>query len=155
VHLALINIARAKYDLSDPLMAGFVDNIARVNAAAERSPGFVWRLVDEDTGNALTIDAFGDPRLIVNMAVWDSLQALRDFTYRTVHNRFVARRAEWFEETPVYMALWWVPEDAVPTLADGKRRLALLRQNGPSLEAFTFGTPFDPPVSAPTRAVDV
>lgn len=148
--LALINIARARFQINDPHMADFVNNIARINLAAERSPGFIWRLIEnpEDTPKAISV--FGDPQIVINMAVWESIEALEDYTYKTVHRHIVARRNEWFVrlDSP-HMALWWVEEGHVPTVEDGKRRLELLQQNGPSVEAFTFKSPH--PAPAATR----
>ena len=146
MHLALINIARAKYPLDDPRIAEFVDNLDRVNAIADRSPGFVWRLVGEGENDATSIGAFSDPRIIVNMAVWESMEALENFTYRTVHKHFFARRNEWFGrlEGP-HMAIWWIKEGMVPTIEDGKARLELLAEMGPTEDAFIFGTVFAPP----------
>src|SRR5713226_7509770 len=95
-HLAQLNIGRLRYDLDDPRLADFIDNLARVNAIAERSEGFVWRLKDE-TGNATNIRAFEDPRMTVNMSVWESVEALEKYVWQTVHKRFYGRRSEWFE----------------------------------------------------------
>jgi hypothetical protein len=142
MHLAVINIARARYPLDDPRMGDFVGNLDRVNGIADRSPGFVWRLVN--TGNGTT-DGFDDAQMVVNMAVWQSVEALENFTYRTIHKRFFARRREWFDplETP-HMALWWIDEGRVPSVEDGKARLELLNQKGPSQDAFVFGKVFTP-----------
>jgi hypothetical protein len=146
MHLALINIARAKYPLDDPRIAEFVDNLDRVNAIADRSPGFVWRLVGEGENHATSIDAFGDPQIIVNMAVWEDVEALETFTYRTILKRFFACRDEWFGQLQgPHMALWWIEEGTVPTIEDGKARLELLAEMGPTEDAFIFGTVFAPP----------
>ena len=96
MHLAEINVARLRYPLDDPRVADFVDNLDAVNALAERSEGFIWRLKDE-SGNATQIAAYDDPMIIVNMSVWRSAEDLHAFAYRTVHRRFVQRRKEWFE----------------------------------------------------------
>lgn len=151
MHLALINIAHARFDLTDPRIAEFVDNLDRVNAAAERSPGFVWRLIGDEGANATSINAFGDSRIIINMAVWESVEALEDFTYKTIHKRFFARRSEWFQPLDgPNLALWWVEPGATPTVEEGKRRLGILKTNGPSPEAFLFGNGFEPPNVAPS-----
>lgn len=153
MHIALINIAHARFDLTNPRIAEFVDNLDRVNAAAERSPGFVWRLIGDDGADATSINAFGDPRIIINMAVWKSVEALEDFTYKTIHKRFFARRSEWFQPLDgPNMALWWVEPGAVPTIDEGKRRLEILKTNGPSPEAFLFGNEYAPPVVAPAAS---
>lgn len=152
--LAEINVAHLRYPLDDPRVSDFVENLDRVNALAERSEGFVWRLMD-DTGNATRIDAYDDPRIIVNMSVWQSVEALVAFAYRTVHRRFMQRRREWFDvfDGP-YLALWWLEESRRPIVAEGRERLAHLERFGPTPWAFTFKTRFPPlPGAAPLGAV--
>ena len=142
MHLAEINVARLRYPLDDPRIADFVDNLDRINALAEESPGFVWRLKDE-SGNATRIDAYEDPLIIVNMSVWTSVEALYEFAYRTMHRRFVQKRKEWFELFgAAYLALWWVEEGRFPDVAEGRRRLAHLERFGPAAHAFNFRQPF-------------
>ncbi len=124
-------------------MDGFTNKLVSVNAAAERSPGFVWRLVSDLTGNATSIAAFDDPQIIINMAVWESLETLRDYTYHTVHMRVFSARNAWFEKlNGPHMALWWIEASTVPDIKEGKKRLDLLAAQGPSPSAFTFGAPF-------------
>ena len=143
MHLALINIAKAKYPMDDPRMSGFVNNLDAVNKAADRSPGFVWRLVDNVTLGATAIQAFDDPKIITNMAVWESMEALEDYTYRTIHKRVFASRNDWFERMDgPHMALWWIEQGTLPSVEDGKARLQMIVQNGSAAEAFTFGSPF-------------
>ncbi len=148
MQLVEINVARLRYPLEDPRVAEFVDNLDRVNALAEASEGFVWRLKDE-AGNATQIRAYDDPLIIANMSVWTAPEALYAFAYRTMHRRFVQRRKEWFElfDGP-YLALWWVEEGRYPDIADGRRRLAHLERFGPTAWAFTFRKPFPPSVDA-------
>lgn len=145
MQLALINIAKAKYPMDDKRMAGFVNNLDAVNKAAERSPGFIWRLMGNVTSNATSIVAFDDPAIIINMAVWKDMDALEDYTYHTIHKRVFANRNDWFErlEGP-HMALWWIAKGEIFTILEGKRRLEMLNKNGSSPEAFTFGTPYTP-----------
>ena len=144
-HLAQINIARFRVPMADPVNADFIANLDRVNAIAEATPGFVWRLVGEG-GNATDIQAFDDPDMIVNMSTWTDIDALAAFTYRDpAHLEIMRRRKEWFERMEFFMALWWVPAGHRPTPAEGKARLELLRQRGPSEDAFTFAQPFGPP----------
>jgi len=144
MHLAEINVARLRYPLEDPRVADFVDNLDAINALAERSEGFVWRLKDE-SGNATQIAAYDDPLVIVNMSVWRSVEALHAFAYQTAHRRFVQRRKEWFAlfDGP-YLALWWVEAGAFPDVAGGRRRLHHLQRMGPTAYAFTFRQLFDP-----------
>lgn len=146
MHLALINIARARYGLHDRRMAEFVDNLDEINEAAVNSPGFVWRLVDAVGSTSISINVSEDPRLIVNIAVWESVAALEKYTYQTSHIKFFSRRYEWFErlEGP-HMALWWITPGTRPSLAEGLRRLSYLQDHGPGPEAFVFGNEFPPP----------
>ncbi len=136
-HLAELNIATALDDLMSPRLAEFMDALARVNALAERSEGFVWRLKDETGVDATSIRAGEDPRLIVNLSVWETPEALKRFVWRTVHSRFVARREAWFE-TPAEptLVMWWTPKGAVPTVDEAMARLETLRAEGPTDRAF-------------------
>jgi hypothetical protein len=136
-HLAELNIGRVRYDLGDPRMAGFVENLGLVNGIAERSNGFIWRLKDE-TGNATSIRSFDDPRIILNVSVWESIEALERFVWQTVHRRFYGRRQEWFDrfEGP-HFVIWRVPAGYRPTVAEAMERRAHLAANGPS--EFAFG----------------
>ena len=145
--LAQVNIGRAVAALESPRLADFMANLDRINALAERSPGFVWRL-QSDSGNATDIQVSDDPRLIINLSVWESVEALAGFAYRTAHSKIMARRAEWFErmERP-YLALWWVPAGHRPDVAEAMAKLDRLAERGPSPEAFTFETRFPPPDS--------
>ena len=135
-HLAQINIARHRYPEGDPRVADFFANIDRVNAAAERMPGFVWRLQDE-SGSATQIQAYDDPLIIVNMSIWDSVDTFEAFVWRTVHVPFYRRRDEWFGRLDgPHFAMWWVPEGYRPTAQEGRQRLEHLAANGPSDDAF-------------------
>ena len=136
LHLAQLNIGRIRYSLDDPRMADFVNNLDRVNAIAEHTPGFVWRLQD-DSGNATAIHAFDDPRMLLNMSVWESVDALERFVWQTVHKRIYGRRPEWFEplDRP-HFVMWWVPAGHRPDVAEAKSRLEHLWAHGPSDYAF-------------------
>ena len=124
-------------------MREFVENLDRINALADKAPGFVWRLQTED-GDATSIDYFGD-EIIVNMSVWDDLPSLHAFVYRTVHAKIMAKRKQWFEKLEeAYTVLWWVPEDHQPDMHESSDKLALLRDRGPSQAAFTFKKAYDP-----------
>ncbi|CAH6917737.1 conserved hypothetical protein [Vibrio chagasii] len=140
--LAQLNIALAKYPLDAPEIKDFVDNLELVNGIAESSEGFVWRLKDE-SGDATNIKAFDDPNMIVNMSVWESVDALKNFMFRTHHRDFMRRKGEWFhrlaEDTYV---LWWVKDGHIPTLNEAIERLEHLREVGDSPYAFTFKTNF-------------
>ncbi len=119
-------------------------NLEPVNALAEVSPGYVWRLQDE-SGNATGIQAFDDELEIVNLTVWESIDALADFAYRSGHAAFLRRRREFFEvPTEPIFCLWWIPEGEIPTVEEALARLEHLRAHGPTPTAFTFRHRFDP-----------
>ena len=144
-HLAQINISRLLAPLDDPQIAGFVAQLEPVNTLADSAPGFVWRLKSE-SGNATDIAYSDDPFVIVNMSVWESLQALRDFVYRSDHLKVFRDRAKWFEksEKPNY-CLWWVAAGHVPTVAEGRERLEHYQVHGATPFAFWFSQPFAEP----------
>jgi hypothetical protein len=151
-NVAQLNIARAKAPLDDPLLAEFMAKLDEVNALADRSPGFIWRL-QSDTGSATDIRAFEDPRMLVNMSVWKSIEALFDFTYRTAHTKVMNRRKEWFEPPAgPHLVLWWSPAGTIPTVVEAQQRLEHLARHGPSATAFTFKARFPPPADASSRA---
>ncbi len=144
-HLAQFNIARAIAPLDDPVLADFMARLDEINALAEESPGFVWRL-ESDSGNATDIRAYDDPRMLINMSVWDSLNSLFDYVYMSGHSKVMARRREWFERFDgPYVVLWWVPAGHRPTLQEAQDRLAHLERHGPSAQAFTFKQRFPAP----------
>jgi hypothetical protein len=139
-HLAELNIGRIRYEIDDPRMADFTNNLALVNGIAERSAGFIWRYIDE-SGNATNTRPYADPRIIVNVSVWESVDALERFVWQTVHKRFYGRRTDWFEhfEGPA-VALWWVPVGHRPSVAEAVARIEHLKQHGPSDHAFDWRT---------------
>ena len=153
-HLAQVNIGRVRAPVTEPLMKGFVDRLDDINALADRTPGFVWRLQTSE-GNATYFRAYPeDDRILLNMSVWESLEALREYVYRSAHAEVMRRRREWFEAfSGVYMALWWVPAGHRPGIDEAKKRIAHLEAHGPTQFAFTFKQPF-PPDEAFIRAVD-
>lgn len=136
MHLAQLNIGHLRYPIDDPRIADFVANLDRINAVAERSPGFVWRFKD-DTGNATGIPLVDDPLQIPNLSVWESAETLEQFTWQTVHTRIYNRKAEWFvpQRAPTFV-MWWVEEGHLPDLAEARERLAHLRAHGDSDHAF-------------------
>jgi hypothetical protein len=144
-HLAQINISRLLAPLDDPQIAGFVSQLEPINALADSAPGFVWRL-KSDSGNATDIAYSDDPFVIVNMSVWESLQVLRDFAYRSDHVKVFRDRAKWFEKAdkPNY-CLWWVPAGHVPTVAEGRARLEHYQMHGATPFSFWFSQPFPEP----------
>jgi len=147
-HLAQVNLATLRAPLDAPELAGFVAQLEPINALADHSPGFVWRLQTED-GDATSIRAFDDRRIMVNLSVWESLEALRSFVYVSRHLDVMRRRREWFHRmADAYMVLWWLPAGTIPTVAEAKDRLELLTRNGPGPDAFTFRAPFPAPAGA-------
>jgi hypothetical protein len=139
VHVAQLNVGRILAPPGSPIVQEFMDNLDRVNAIADESPGFVWRLQTED-GNATAIHAWDDdPLMLLNMSVWASVEALADYVYRSVHVEFLRRRREWFERAvePIH-CLWWVEEGHIPTVAEAVERLEHLRAHGPTERSFTF-----------------
>jgi ribosomal protein S18 acetylase RimI-like enzyme len=145
VHLAQVNVARLRHPIDHPATADFVAGLAPVNAVADVSPGFVWRLQTDD-GDATALRVFADPEVIVNLSVWSSLGALRDFVYRSAHTPFLRRRAEWFDRMVApSVALWWVPAGHVPDVAEARDRLDFLTARGATSYAFGLRAP-EPPL---------
>jgi Domain of unknown function (DUF3291) len=147
-HLAQVNIAIARYSYEDPRFAGFVDNLDRVYALAEATPGFVWRHVSIDN-DAAAKAVFGEPDLIFNMSLWQTRQSLSDFVYRSHHVDILRQRAKWFvpQNRPI-MALWWQKAGTIPSILEARHRLDRLAQAGPTPDAFTFGNFFEPAADA-------
>lgn len=144
-HLTQLNIARMRAPLDDPIMAEFVAGLERVNSLAERSPGFVWRLQTEE-GDATALRVFDDEMIIVNMSVWESIDALREFVYRSDHVKVLRQQAKWFEPMQeASLVMWWINAGDLPTVEEAKARLEHLREHGPTERAFSFRKPFDPP----------
>ena len=135
-HLAQLNVGYARHPLDDPRIAPFMENLDRINALAERSPGFVWRL-QSDGGNATDIPVPGDARMISNMSVWEDVAALGHFVFNTLHARFYERREAWFEamDRP-HFVMWPVPAGHRPDLVEAMDRLARLQEHGSTSDAF-------------------
>ena len=141
-HIAHYNVARLRAMPGDPLVAEFIDNVPRVNALAERSPGFIWRYDDEHArvAGAETFEAvLGDPLLAVSLSVWETLGHFRHFVLKTLHGAFLRRREAWFERWngPNYV-IWPVAPHVIPSIADGQARLAMLAALGPTEDAYDF-----------------
>jgi hypothetical protein len=148
-HVAQFNVARMRTGtaLHDPVMHGFTSRLDEINAVAERSPGFVWRL-QTDEGNATSIRPYEDEQIVINLTVWESIDSLSDFVYRSMHEELVRGGPEWFERLGTHsLVLWWIPAGERPTVQDGKTRLERLRAEGPTPDAFTFQTTFPPPAT--------
>jgi len=142
--LAQLNIAVMKESFDSPTMVDFVANLDRINALAEESPGFVWRLQTEE-GDATTLRPMGE-KTLVNMSVWRDVAALNAYVYKSGHVDVMRRRKEWFERmAEAWVVLWWVPVGHRPTIAEAEAKLNLLRRNGSTPEAFSFRQAFPPP----------
>jgi hypothetical protein len=132
-------------------MTGFVARLEEINALADQSAGFVWRLQTPE-GDATALRPWDDDLIIVNMSVWEDLHALREYVYRTAHAHVMRQRRQWFERFEgMYLALWWIPREHLPTIDEAKARLDYLRQHGPTEYAFTFTESFLPPDATAAR----
>ena len=142
-HLAQLNIARMQSNsINDPLMADFVAQLDTINTLAENSKGFVWRLKDEE-GNATNIHPFDDDRIIINMSVWESIEDLMEYAYKSAHAVVMKDRSKWFEKFgKPSMVLWYIDEGHIPTVQEARERLEFLQENGASEYAFDFKSRF-------------
>lgn len=141
-HLAQINIAQGKAPLDSEIMKGFADRIDEINSLAEVSPGFIWRLKTAE-GYATNIQAFDDPSILVNMSIWEDLESLKNYVYKSVHVELIRDREAWFNKMKnAHQVLWWIPVGHIPSLEEGKEKLQYLQENGPSSAAFTFAKNF-------------
>jgi len=137
-HLAQINIAQLIAPQGDPVVADFFANVPRINELAESSPGFVWRFDDD----------YPDPMIAFNMSLWESIEALSQFVYRSAHIEIFRRKTEWFQTiSTANMAMWWIPQGQIPTPEEGLNKLELLNQLGPTMNAFTFAHRFEATIS--------
>lgn len=144
-HIAQLNVGRVLAPTDSPQLAEFMAKLDEINALADGSPGFVWRL-KSDSGNATDIQVSEDPFFLVNMSVWATIESLFEFVYRSSHTAVMVRRRQWFERPQeAYMVLWWVPAGHIPSVAEALERLGELRRNGPSQQAFTFSKRYPPP----------
>ena len=155
--LAQFNIARALYDLDDPRMAGFFDAVPAINALAERSPGFIWRLIDEHGPDAP--DFSHEPRMTLTLSLWKDVESLRHFTWNTIHKRFRLRTREWFEvPKAAYLVCWPIEEGRTPTGEEALARLEELRRDGPSEQVFgteALAADLGPTAPALSRGLDL
>jgi hypothetical protein len=143
-HLAQLNIAILKEPLDSPTLTEFVENLDRINALAESSAGYIWRLKSDDN-NATGFRPLGEDTL-VNMSVWQDVESLNEYVYNTAHTDIMRKRRQWFEKmTEMYMVLWWVPQGHQPEINEALEKLEWLRQHGPGPQAFTFHNPFPHP----------
>ena len=148
-HLAQLNIGRLRAPIDDPSMAGFRNQLDPINAIADRTPGFVWRLQTAD-GNATSIRPFpDDDRMAVNMSVWESLDALKEFVYKSAHAGPLRDRKQWFEPLDgPFQVLWWIRAGIIPTIDEAIAKLDQLKRHGPTAAAFTFRDSYPPPAAS-------
>ncbi|MCB4797361.1 DUF3291 domain-containing protein [Neotamlana laminarinivorans] len=140
-NLAQVNIAKCLAPLNDPIMQGFVNNVQKMNAIADQSEGFIWRLQDEDKSEVAQI--FKDPTLIVNISVWKNIDSLFNYTYKTEHANIFKHKNKWFSKIKSnHMAFWYIPENKIPTLQEAKHKLDYLNKNNSTPYAFTFKDKF-------------
>ena len=145
MQLAQLNIAEAMDKMDSPVMADFVNNTDRINALAEKSPGFIWRLVGEDSNDSYSIKAFNSEFTLVNMSVWKDRDSLFNYVYDSAHVEIFKRKKEWFHKMPkMHMVLWYVEEGHIPSVEEGKGRLLHLQENGESPYAFGFKSKYLP-----------
>ena len=147
--VAEINVARMQgVNIDDPIMKEFVDNLDNVNDLAEKSEGFVWRLQD-DNNDATSFNPYDDEQVIINVSVWETIELLEHFIFKTFHTDFLKRRKEWFQSYgKVYTAMWWVPQGAFPTVKEAVEKLDYLQEHGPSELVFNFRKKFPKPTVA-------
>jgi len=147
-YLAQINVGRiAGVDMNDPIMKTFVDQLDEVNALAEGSKGFVWRLKDENN-NATAFNPFNDNRIIVNISVWETFEDLQEYLFKGRHAEVLRNRKEWFVNFgKPYTAFWYVPAGHIPSVEEAIERLEFLQKNGPSAYVFDFKTRFPKPAA--------
>lgn len=145
-YLAQINIAKMKAPLDDPIMAEFANALNEVNTVAEQSPGFIWRLQTE-SGNATELRAYTDPKILVNISVWQSVEQLKAYVYKSLHGDFFVRRRKWFEKYQgEHFAMWWIEAGHLPTMEEGKAKLEYLELHGDTPKCFTFAEPYSSPL---------
>lgn len=145
-HLAQLNIARLRWPLDAPQNKEFVTVLEAVNAIAEVSEGFIWRLKDKSGRSSTYLTATDDPQVIINMTVWEDIESLRHFTYRSGHGAYFRRRKEWFDPADeITFVCWWIPAGEVPSLADAMSRLEGLRANGSTPSGFPLNEALPPP----------
>lgn len=143
-HLAQLNVAEFLISRDAPEVTDFIHALDEINTLADEADGFVWRLQDEEVGDAMGFTPFGD-NMIVNMSVWRDRESLFEYTYKTAHATIMARRKEWFKmPSGNHFVLWWVPAEHIPTIDEAADRLSILQSEGPSPLAFTFKQHFEP-----------
>ena len=147
-HLVQFNIGRLHHPLDAEENAEFVASLEPINAIAEATPGFVWRLQGEDGQSSSYVDVpeIDDPQLVVNYSIWTDMESLRHFVHKSGHIAYLRRRHDWFEKAEEATTVcWWVPAGEIPSVSEAYKRLLHMREHGPSEE----GWPMNKPLPAP------
>lgn len=148
MHLAQVNTARMNAELDDPLMSGFVQRLDEINTLADDSKGFVWRFKTA-TGDATYLRPFDDKRILFNMSVWETLEDLKHYVYRSTHLELLKAKENWFTKlAEAHLALWWIPQGSLPSVEEALEKLRLIQAKGPSPDVFTFAKPYPMPSKA-------
>ena len=143
-HLAQVNVAQMKGPLDHPVLETFVARIDEMNAVADQSPGFVWRLI-EDSSDASYVRPFEDPTILFNVSVWESPEALREYVYKSKHVEMIRDRHQWvLDEDGSWNVMWWIPQGRLPSVEEAKERLAHFQARGATPFAFDFQNVFPP-----------
>lgn len=144
-HLAQLNIANAVASMDSPEMAGFVARLDEIHELSDNADGFIWRW-ESGSVDSSVVDIFGDPRLLVNLSLWESVESLKHFVYKTVHVELIRDREAWFDKMPeMHQVVWWVPEGHIPSVTEAKQKLDTLRADGPSEAGFSMARPYPMP----------
>lgn len=148
-HLAQVNVARLREPLDSQRLSDFVVALDPVNATADLAPGFIWRLKTEE-GNATSLTAFewdvnGSAGVLINMSVWESYEALKNFVYSPLHLEVLRKKKNWFfKAAEATTALWWIPSGSIPSIQDAELKVKELRLNGASAKVFDLSKKFEP-----------
>ena len=147
-HLAQFNIAIPLNPLDSPEMKEFMDALDNINKLAEESNGFVWRLKGSDDSNSTDCKSEEYPDAILTLSVWKDVDSLKEFVYKSHHASYMAKRSQWFakhDNDIPYQVLWWIRNDHTPTIKEAVDKIKFLKEHGPSIDAFTFRSPFSNP----------
>lgn len=147
LHIAQLNIAHSRDSMESETMQGFVERLDEINSLADNAQGFVWRLQTEE-GNATALQVFDDPLMIVNLSVWQDVDSLKNYVYKSLHLELIQNKEAWFHKSKkAHLVLWWIPAGHIPSVEEAKQKLSVLQVAGPSEDAFTFARPYPMPLS--------
>ena len=139
-HLAEFNFGTLRYPWGDPRIAGFEDAVDQVNAIGARSPGFVWRLSDDDMDIAQNDPGgpLGDrPNTASTLSVWANAGCLYQFVTKTLHARIMKDAPDWFVSGDSgHLVCWWIPVGQQPSVADGMAHWHALQKHGETENVF-------------------